>query len=398
MATKTTTKSGNWSDPTVWGGALPQAGDAVVIASNHIITLDQSTPNLLSLAQHEAATGYLRYYHSSNVNRSITATTMTNTLAALIQTLEGGSGQLTINCPNLLQASWDAPFMQLWGLTPAAVVNINADIKGGGGQFFCDIQYASTLNINGNIDGWMGCHAIQVNEAASGATINVIGHVNAGSSGAHGMDIRADCTINITGDVNAGYGYGSHGINAVGIQAVITINGNVTGGDSSSYGVYLVGPSIVTITGNVTGGVGDYACGIASNGMATISVVGDITGGSLQGAVGITVNGALMTGVLYVTGNILDTLQARAIEGPFKVKNLTTTNYMRVYDDADQAKYFALEVLASNLKKDVHNGHIIGTYAPILVTPGAFDAPAESFALKGDVSREDRLIFGLARS
>jgi hypothetical protein len=38
---RTSLKSGNWSDASVWGGTIPQAGDPVIIAAGHNVTFDQ---------------------------------------------------------------------------------------------------------------------------------------------------------------------------------------------------------------------------------------------------------------------------------------------------------------------------------------------------------------------
>jgi len=40
MATRTSTQSGNWSNASTWGGTAPVAGDTVIVASPHIVTID----------------------------------------------------------------------------------------------------------------------------------------------------------------------------------------------------------------------------------------------------------------------------------------------------------------------------------------------------------------------
>ncbi|TAG42727.1 MAG: hypothetical protein EAZ31_05630, partial [Cytophagia bacterium] len=48
--TRTSTGTGNWNTPALWtGGFVPVAGDDVIIASGHTVTLNLNSPNLLTL-------------------------------------------------------------------------------------------------------------------------------------------------------------------------------------------------------------------------------------------------------------------------------------------------------------------------------------------------------------
>lgn len=75
MATRTATKNGFMSDPSVFGGTAPVAGDTVVLAGFTVIA-DQS----IALANVTSVTGSQLIPANGNVQITVTAFTTTNPL------------------------------------------------------------------------------------------------------------------------------------------------------------------------------------------------------------------------------------------------------------------------------------------------------------------------------
>ena len=209
MANVYATKTGNWSDVTVWNtGALPTAADDV------------------------RANGF-----NVTINQNITVISIRTD--ASIPAVGGGS----------FSAS-------------SADKIINANVKSG--TSVCLFVTANNCILNGNVEIYNlnNFPSLQINTAGINFTIN--GNVSGnggGSSGTSGSSVRLSAnsiTLNVTGNITAGTSTLNHGITIdTGNAANINITGIITGSASGTgNGIFMNNGGITcTINGITTGGI-----------------------------------------------------------------------------------------------------------------------------------------------
>ena len=192
MADKWATKSGNWSDSTVWnGGALPQAGDDVY-ADTFTVTIDQDV-TVLSLRNTAGGSASAGGGFVLNSGRTATLT---------------GSGVVagTATCVTFSAAS------------PAVSTIVGTIAPGSSGT---GVAHTGTgrLNITGNIVPSSSGTGVVV---SGGGRLDVTG----AATGAQGTAISVTSTggaiVNVTGHVSGG-GLNARGINASAVTSTITV-------------------------------------------------------------------------------------------------------------------------------------------------------------------------------
>lgn len=278
MSIRYATKSGNWSDVSVWdGGATkPGAGDTVV-ANGYTVTIDE------------------------------------NATVTRIQTVaEGGGaagGGFVLNNGITLTAQVQAGTTTCLTLATGASATIIGSVTGG-----------STSAARGLL-------------LSSSGTITVVGDVTAGTSTTtHGAMIpTGTASAQITGLVRAGTSTGcgvSHGG-----TGTLTITGYVIGGSlGGAHGVSLSSASTAVITGTVTGGSASPAAGVQITGAATVTIVGDVTASGGNGVFADTTSHVRIDGSLIgcATGA---TPGRAAVSVPF----LAAVSFLDEYTDYPEA-------------------------------------------------------------
>jgi hypothetical protein len=307
MANVYATKSGNWSDTTVWNTlALPTSVDDV-FANNFIVTVDINT-RVLSIrttaASPAVAGGNFRINHGVSLSANVLAgaSTCLSFLSAAPNfcTLFGdvtGSGTtanvfgLTNNSSgtfNIIGNVVTANIISQAGATGAVNSStgnmlVRANIFGGGAG---GINNPSTgfLSVTGNVFG-------------SQTTVNVVGISNNGTCEVYG---------NVRGgpQVAGGAGGNSHGISNNAVTSRLTVYGNLSGAaavTATGYGVINSSSGVVNIIGNVQGLV---ANGLFNSSSGTVSITGNVVGGPGSSAHGIQ-NGSSSTGTIVINGNAI---------------------------------------------------------------------------------------------
>jgi hypothetical protein len=250
----------------------------------------------------------------------------------------------------------------VWGKAAGAVEGVN--YPGPNDDIVLGATYVVTLDLTtapstGTYNSISGNGQLSIvmdaNDVVLSATTITAGTV--GATGSIALSGAAPTkTLTITGNiVGAASGTNTRGLVKTSTCALV-INGNATGGAAGNgFGVSVTAAGAITVN-NITGGAGVSAYGLSiAAASAPVTIVNNCTGGGFN-AHGFTTNQASQT--WSVGGNIIDGSVAPAYAGKVPTWTPTAANYYQV-----TAGKLALEVAAANLKKDIVNGTVTGTYA-----------------------------------
>lgn len=285
MATVTSTKSGDWSDATVWTGGtgVPADNDSVVIASGHIVTY-----NVDNSAFSNGIAGI-------TVTGTLTFTTTTGTYALKIKAATSITGAGTVNIGT---AGSPIPFAAKHSIT-------------GGAGWFITGTSGLTLNVYGT----------EPTVATARMTV-------AKSSGATALDIDTNLTADIWSvanvvridNVNKGKDSETKNISSI-TSSVINLTAGLTTSKIAGALIHLVSRN-VTITAN-----GDQCLRLFASGKLNIGSVSFI--GSANAAINTCTNPTISGGVFTGNGYVLQGCTGGFITGgvfTFNTQNVNTSN------------------------------------------------------------------------
>jgi hypothetical protein len=283
MANVYATKSGNWSDTTVWNTlALPTVNDDVW--SNNFLVYVDSNFRVISV-RNKATTGI-------NAGGGF----ILNNGVSLSANVEGSGVTGSTNaCVRFLSAA--PSFATIVGNISANNTAITAPIA-------VYHNGTGTLNIFGN-----GLGGINNNTDASTGyidnnstgTINISGNIIGGSNTTiFGIDNNSTGTINITGNVFAG-------TQSTGIFVSVGGNVNITGnliGQNGRIALNNSGNGNIFILGNVLASTG---LGVINSSRGTATVYGYVSGGLFGGSGSNNRSGIENSGTLFLSGDAYGT-------------------------------------------------------------------------------------------
>jgi hypothetical protein len=323
MANVFATKTGNWSDPTVWNtGALPTAADDVW-ANNFVVNVDIN-PTVLTV-------------------RTISTTGI----------VAGGRFELqdgvTLTCTasiGILQGTTSAVVFSLASPASATVIAGLAAGRAGAstGANQVLLSGTGTLNTAGTIANTASSvsPSAAITVSGAGATLNHIGNVNGSSSGdqnaSAGIIITGVLsTVNVTGDlINRTDGSGGHSPPVRHSQnCSINVTGNVYWAPFSNVAaprsaiVTTSGSATVVIVGSVTGADTSTSTAVLGPITGTITVIGIVSGG----VVGLGINQSS----LFVTGPLIQSVTAvhPISSGNWRWHSALTPTYYAVRNSAN---------------------------------------------------------------
>jgi hypothetical protein len=259
MAIVYATKTGNWSDTTVWNtGALPGAEDNVY--SNGFIVTINTSPTVLSISNAAVASPVI-------------------TLGGYFVATNG----ITLRCTatnGLDSRNNGLLFSSSLGLGQSCTILANC-VSPANGAYCAVNSGAGTLNVTGNCTGSERSLSVVYNSGTG--TTNILGNCISATGGAGGGTYGASCingTLNITGDCIGGAVNGAGAANQGGI---LNITGGTCIGGSGSFGVLHTAGTTV-ITGACLGGTGSY--GIVNSGSGTLTHIGTVQASATTPAIG----------------------------------------------------------------------------------------------------------------
>jgi len=255
MATITTLKAGNWSDPTVWnGGVLPGVNDYA--SAGHAVVLDQNI-TCLGLRVTANINGFTV---SGNTTRNITLTAtdalaFTNTCISFINITNTGATNITTYFTIASNNNYSYIQCNSSGGT------INATILGGfwqgGGATSLPVSVtASSLNQIVNINGSMLGGVSNSNPAiillGTNNTVNFTGTIDTSPTSSSNTTINIGGTnnkLNMTGTFTCN---SAPIINTSNTTALITIGGILIGGSTANNAIISSSTATVRVSGIIS--------------------------------------------------------------------------------------------------------------------------------------------------
>ena len=250
MATITTLKAGNWSDPTVWnGGVLPGVNDYA--SAGHAVVIDQNI-TVLGLRVTAAITGFT-VSGSTNRTVSLTASDAISYVANTSIVLNITNTATTTISTNFVSGG-NVSFRYILCSSNGGTININ--VLGNwyqtGGNFNYPIEISTgssnqTINITGNIlSNVNNGNAIVL--GGSNNTVNYTGNVTTSITSTTNPTLNlggTNCTFNYTGNLTT---LNQPFINITTQTITISLSGIINGG-TVNHTVLTTGNQIFKVSG-----------------------------------------------------------------------------------------------------------------------------------------------------
>jgi hypothetical protein len=326
MANRYATKTGNWSDVTVWdGGTLPQPGD-VVRPNNFTVTIDQD----------------------------ITVAQLTNSAAA--PAVANGTFVVSGVGPRIINSNLLTTGSALVSITNAgADVTVNGAVTSGASNGSLSIGVNARVTINGDVTGGAGTSNIAV-------------------------VIFAGPVLTVNGNVTGGTGTNAHALSAQsGSSSVITVNGNILG-TGNSYPVLMTVVGTLVVTGSCTAG----AVLPAINSTAAVSL--DLQGPLIASSAAPAVRSTSAAAVIRCRGPFFHAVNNRTpiVAEFFMVYRDVNTRWEMKDDSASPAG--GANVIMTNYVEDSPAPSDVRAgvaYGPVGTLTGALDMPPPSAVASG---------------
>jgi len=286
-ATYTATKTGNWSDTTVWGGGPPGSGDAVIIPSGYTVTVD-GIDACTSLTINAAGVANGITISGSNSLTVSGAITMNAPTAAVNDTIAVGTGTLSAGSVSITgggTASWNSILSVSTG-----TINVTGNIAFAGTAAQAQLTFsgAGTLNLGGTFGtggtfaastGTVNCNGSSA-QTVAGYTYNVLKSNN--TAGVTPVAALTITTLTIA-DVTAGSVFND---GAYTVTTATTLNLN-----SGTYN--CTAATFPWGTLNAGTGTVNYSLGGVQTVKATTYVNLKLSGSGVKTTTSVTVNGIL---------------------------------------------------------------------------------------------------------